>query len=104
MPKPSMESHFDMAILLLYATTRLCYNKLLPEHLFHFVCRENGSVTIICLFIFSPRAIRGTLTHMPKPYVLTISTNKGGAGKTTTAVHLAAGLALDGRRVLLVDL
>jgi chromosome partitioning protein len=41
---------------------------------------------------------------MPKPYVLTISTNKGGAGKTTTAVHLAAGLALDGHRVLLVDL
>lgn len=54
--------------------------------------------------IFSPRTIRGTLKHMPKPHVLTISTNKGGAGKTTTAVHLAAGLALDGRRVLLVDL
>lgn len=41
---------------------------------------------------------------MPKPRVLTISTNKGGAGKTTTAVHVAAGLALEGRRVLLVDL
>ena len=41
---------------------------------------------------------------MPKPKVLTISTNKGGAGKTTTAVHLAAGLARDNRRVLLVDL
>lgn len=41
---------------------------------------------------------------MPKPYVLTISTNKGGAGKTTTAVHLAAASALDGQRVLLVDL
>lgn len=41
---------------------------------------------------------------MPRPVVLTISTNKGGAGKTTTAVHLAAGLARDGARVLLVDL
>jgi chromosome partitioning protein len=41
---------------------------------------------------------------MPKSIVITISTNKGGAGKTTTAVHLAAGLALDGQRVLLVDL
>ncbi len=41
---------------------------------------------------------------MPKPKVLTISTNKGGAGKTTTAVHLAAGLARQGSRILLVDL
>jgi chromosome partitioning protein len=41
---------------------------------------------------------------MPKPKVLTISTNKGGAGKTTTAVHLAAGLARTGRQVLLADL
>lgn len=41
---------------------------------------------------------------MPKPQVITISSNKGGAGKTTTAVHLAAGLALAGNQVLLVDL
>jgi chromosome partitioning protein len=41
---------------------------------------------------------------MTKPVVMTIATNKGGAGKTTTAVHLAAGLARAGRRVLLVDL
>ena len=36
--------------------------------------------------------------------VMTVSSNKGGAGKTTTAVHLAAGLALAGNQVLLVDL
>jgi chromosome partitioning protein len=41
---------------------------------------------------------------MPKPKVITVSTNKGGAGKTTTAVHLAAGLARAGRQVLLADL
>lgn len=41
---------------------------------------------------------------MTDPIVITVATNKGGAGKTTTAVHLAAGLARAGRRVLLVDL
>lgn len=41
---------------------------------------------------------------MPKPQVVTIATNKGGSGKTTTAVSLAAGLARAGHQVLLVDL
>ncbi len=34
---------------------------------------------------------------------LAFSNRKGGSGKTTTAVHVAAGLALMGNRVLLVD-
>ena len=41
---------------------------------------------------------------MPNPRVITISSNKGGVGKTTNAVHLAAGLARGGHRVLLIDL
>jgi chromosome partitioning protein len=35
---------------------------------------------------------------------LALVCRKGGAGKTTLAIHLAAEAAADGRRVLLLDL
>lgn len=41
---------------------------------------------------------------MSDPKVITLSSNKGGVGKTTNAVHIAAALAADGHRVLLADL
>lgn len=43
-------------------------------------------------------------TRRRKPVVLTICNHKGGTGKTTTVIHVAAALGLSGRRVLVVDL
>jgi chromosome partitioning protein len=50
------------------------------------------------------RLLREPLPRPPHPRVVVVANQKGGVGKTTSAVNIAAGLALHGARVLVIDM